>query len=184
MHTSKKIKTRNKNTLQYTSKNKKKCVPKILKVHNRMELYKKIHKEKIISNKTYHLVVSLHICWRKLMDKRTRAAKATPNQGRIERRNVDLAHIQSFCEYCTICKLLVSPSSAQHLPTTTSMTGLRASWTIAVRRHTTTMAAAEEIRTAARSHCNKNLEKQKNNNRLEKGENLRLEEKMKCKGRV
>ena len=46
------------------------------------------------------------------------------------------------------------------------------------------MATAEEIRTGAWSHRSKNLEKQKNNNRLEKGENLRLEEKMKCKGRV
>ena len=85
------------------------------------------HKEKIRSRKKYHLVVSLHICWRKLMDKRTRAAKATAKQRRIERRYVDLAHIQSFCEYYTICKLLGSPSSAQYLPTTTSTTGLRAS---------------------------------------------------------
>ena len=112
--------------MQYTSKNKKNCVPKILKVQNRMELYKK-HKEKIISNETYHLVVSLHICWRKLMDKRICAAKATVKQRRIERRYVDLAHIQSFREYCTICKLLGSPSSAQYLPTTMSTTGLRAS---------------------------------------------------------
>ena len=77
-----------------------------------MELYKKKQRKKIISNETYHLVVSLHICWRKLMDKRTRAAKATAKQGRIERRNIDLAHIQSFREYCTIRKLLRSPSSA------------------------------------------------------------------------
>ena len=92
-----------------------------------MELYKKTQRKKIISNEKYHLVVSLHICWRKLMDKRTRAAKATAKQRRIERRYVDLAHIQSFREYCTICKLLGSPSSAQYLPTTTSTTGLRAS---------------------------------------------------------
>ena len=127
MHTSIKIKTRNKNTLQYTSKNKEKSA--FLKYYKfRMQWnYTKKHKEKIISNETYHLVVSLHICWRKLMDKRTCAAKATAKQGRIERRNIDLAHIQSFREYCTICKLLRSPSSAQYLPTTTSTTGLRAS---------------------------------------------------------
>ena len=85
------------------------------------------HKEKIRSRKKYHLVVSLHICCRKLMDKRTCEAKATAKQGGIERRNVDVAHIQSFREYCTICKLLGSPSSAQYLPTTMSTTGLRAS---------------------------------------------------------
>ena len=127
MHTSKKNKKirTHCSTLQKTQR--KKCVPKILKVQDTMELYKKTLRKKIISNETYHLVVSLHICWRKLMDKRTRAAKATPNQGRIEQKNVDLAHIQSFREYCTICKLLGSPSSAQYLPTTTSTTGLRAS---------------------------------------------------------
>ena len=92
-----------------------------------MELYKKTQRKKILSNETYHLVVSLHICWRKLMDRRTCAAKAMVKQGGIERINVDVAHIQSFHEYCTICKLLGSPSSAQHLPTTTSTTGLRAS---------------------------------------------------------
>ena len=129
MHRSKKIKTRYKYKVQYTSIKQNKCIPKKLEVQTSMELYKKNrkHKEKIRSSKKYHLVVSLHICWRKLMDKRTRAAKATANQGRIEHRNVDLAHIQSFREYCTICKLLGSPSSAQHLPTTTSTTGLRAS---------------------------------------------------------
>ena len=89
-----------------------------------MELYKKTLRKKIISNETYHLVVSLHICRRKLMDKRTRAAKATVKQRRIEPRYVDLAHIQSFREYCTICKLVRSPSSAQYLPTTTNTTGL------------------------------------------------------------
>ena len=113
--------------MQYTSKNKEKSA--FLKYYKfRMQWnYRKKHKEKIISNETYHLVVSLHICWRKLMDKRTCAAKATAKQGGIERRNVDVAHIQSFHEYCAICKLLRSPSSAQYLPPTTSTTGLRAS---------------------------------------------------------
>ena len=129
MHTSKEIKTRYKYKVQYTSIKQNKCVPKKLEVQTSLELYTKNrkHKEKIRSSEKYHLVVSLHICWRKLMDKRTRAAKATPNQGRIERKNIDLAHIQSFREYCTICKLLGSPNSAQYLPTTMSTTGRRAS---------------------------------------------------------
>ena len=127
MHTSKEIKTRYKYKVQYTSIKQNKCIPKKLEVQTSMELYKKTLRKKIIYNETYHLVVSLHICWRKLMDKRTCAAKATAKQGGIERRNVDVAHIQSFCEYCAICKLLRSPSSTQYLPPTTSMTGLRAS---------------------------------------------------------
>lgn len=129
MHTSKKIKTRYKYKVQYTSIKQNKCIPKKLEFHTSMELYKKNrkHKEKIRSSEKYHLVVSLHICWCKMMDKRTCAAKATAKQGGIERRNVDVAHIQSFYEYCAICKLLRSPSSAQYLPPTTSTTGLRAS---------------------------------------------------------
>jgi len=39
------------------------------------------------------------------------------------------------------------------------------------------MPAAGEIRAGAWSHRNKNLEKEKNKERLEKGEKLRLEEK-------
>ena len=128
MHTSKKIKTRYKYKVQYTSIKQNKCIPKKLEVQTSMELYKKRkHKEKIRSSENYHLVVSLNICWRKLMDKRTCAAKATAKQGGIERRNVDVAHIQSFCEYCAKCKLFRLPSSAQYLPPTTSTTGLRAS---------------------------------------------------------
>jgi len=131
MHTSTKIKTRYKYKVQYTSIKQNKYIPKKLEVQTSMELYKRRrrrkHEEKIRSSENYHLVASLNICWCKLMDKRTCAAKATAKQGGIERRNVDVAHIQSFCEYCAICKLLRSPISAQYLPPTTSTTGLRAS---------------------------------------------------------
>ena len=123
MPTSRKIKTRYKYKVQYTSIKQNKYIPKKLEVQTSMELYKK----KLRSSENYHLVVSLNICWRKLMDKGTCAAKTTAKQGRMERRNVDVAHIQSFCEYCAICKLLSSPSSAQYLPPTMSTTRLRAS---------------------------------------------------------
>ena len=46
------------------------------------------------------------------------------------------------------------------------------------------MAAAEEIHAGAWSHRNKNLEKQKTNYRMEKGENLQLEEAEAARGTV
>lgn len=69
------------------------------------------------SSEKYHLVVSRHVCWRKLMNKRTYAATATRKQGGIERINIVVAHIQCFREYCAICKLLRLPSLAQDLST-------------------------------------------------------------------
>ena len=116
MHTSKKIKTRYKYTVQYTSIKQNKCVPKKLKFRLVWNYTKnRKHKEKTISSEKYHLVVSLHISWRKLMDKRTCVAKATAKQGGIERNNVDMVQIQSLSEICAIRKLLRSHSSAQDL---------------------------------------------------------------------
>ena len=46
MHTSKKIKTRYKYKVQYTSIKQNKCVPKKLEVQTSMELYKKIENTK------------------------------------------------------------------------------------------------------------------------------------------
>ena len=45
MHTSKKIKTRYKYKVQYTSIKQNKCIPKKLEVQTSMELYKKTKKK-------------------------------------------------------------------------------------------------------------------------------------------
>ena len=57
MHTSKEIKTRYKYKVQYTSKEQKKCVPKIIEVHNRMELYKKIENTKKKSDQAKNTIL-------------------------------------------------------------------------------------------------------------------------------